>query len=58
MGTEIGANVVSTIENPDELVVPTITLYEVFKKLFAINISKTFPAFIIFRKLNSHIQLM
>ena len=35
MGTEIGANVAQVIENPDELIVPTITLYEVYKKLLA-----------------------
>ena len=33
MGTEIGVNVAAIIENPNELVVPTITLYEVYKKL-------------------------
>jgi len=33
MGTEIGVNVSAIIENPAELVVPTITLYEVYKKL-------------------------
>jgi len=35
MGTETGAAVASVIENPDELIVPTITLYEVYKKLLA-----------------------
>ena len=35
MDTEIGANVAPAIENPGELVVPTITLYEVYKKLLA-----------------------
>jgi len=35
MNTEIGAVVAPVIENPDELIVPTITLYEVFKKLLA-----------------------
>jgi len=35
MSTEIGANVAQVIENPDELIVPTITLYEVYKKLLA-----------------------
>jgi len=35
MDTEIGANVAPAIENPDELVVPTIILYEVYKKLLA-----------------------
>jgi len=33
MDTEIGAAVASVIENPGELIVPTITLYEVYKKL-------------------------
>ena len=33
MGTEIGANVAAIVENPSGLVVPTITLYEVYKKL-------------------------
>ena len=33
MNLEIGANVAGIIENPNELVVPTITLYEVYKKL-------------------------
>ena len=33
MGTEIGATVAPVIENPDELVIPTITMYEVYKKL-------------------------
>jgi predicted nucleic acid-binding protein len=33
MDTEIGANVAPVIENAGELMVPTITLYEVFKKL-------------------------
>ncbi len=33
MDTEIGAAVAPVIENPDELIVPTITLYEVYKKL-------------------------
>ena len=35
MNSEIGANVALVIENPSELVVPTITLYEVYKKLLA-----------------------
>jgi len=35
MGTEIGANVAQIVENPGELIVPTITLYEVYKKLLA-----------------------
>jgi predicted nucleic acid-binding protein len=35
MDTEIGVAVASVIENPDELIVPTITLYEVYKKLLA-----------------------
>ena len=35
MGTEIGATVAPVIENPAELIVPTITLYEVYKKLLA-----------------------
>ena len=35
MNTEIGANVASIIENPSELIVPTIVLYEVYKKLLA-----------------------
>jgi predicted nucleic acid-binding protein len=35
MGTEIGAKVAHAIENPGELVVPTITIYEVYKKLIA-----------------------
>jgi len=35
MGTEIGANVAHIIENSGELIVPTITLYEVYKKLLA-----------------------
>ena len=35
MNTNIGAKVAPIIENPGELVVPTITLYEVYKKLLA-----------------------
>jgi predicted nucleic acid-binding protein len=35
MGTEIGMNVAQIVENPGELIVPTITLYEVYKKLLA-----------------------
>ena len=35
MNTEIGANIASIIENADELIVPTIILYEVYKKLSA-----------------------
>ena len=35
MNTEIGANVAPFIENPNELIIPTITLYEVYKKLSA-----------------------
>jgi predicted nucleic acid-binding protein len=35
MGTDISVKVSSVIENPNELVVPTITLYEVYKKLLA-----------------------
>jgi predicted nucleic acid-binding protein len=35
MNTAIGANVAPVIENSGELVVPTITLYEVYKKLLA-----------------------
>jgi len=35
MGTEIGMNVAPVVENPGELIVPTITLYEVYKKLLA-----------------------
>jgi predicted nucleic acid-binding protein len=34
-GTDIGAAVRPIISNPDELIVPTITLYEVYKKLLA-----------------------
>jgi len=37
MDTETGAAVASVIENPDELIVPTIILYEVFKKLLAVK---------------------
>jgi predicted nucleic acid-binding protein len=33
MDSSIGKNIVSVIETPGELVVPTITLYEVYKKL-------------------------
>ena len=33
MGSEIGINIAAIIENPNELIVPTITLYEVYKKL-------------------------
>jgi predicted nucleic acid-binding protein len=33
MGTDLGTNVAMAIETPGELVVPTITLYEVYKKL-------------------------
>jgi predicted nucleic acid-binding protein len=35
MNTDIGANIAIVIENPKELIVPTITLYEVYKKLLA-----------------------
>ena len=35
MNTSIGTAVAPFIENPTELVVPTITLYEVYKKLAA-----------------------
>jgi len=35
MDTEIGVNVAQIVENPGELIVPTITLYEVYKKLLA-----------------------
>ncbi|MCL2243925.1 MAG: type II toxin-antitoxin system VapC family toxin [Treponema sp.] len=35
MNTEIGANIAPVIENQDELIVPTITIYEVYKKLTA-----------------------
>ena len=35
INSEIGVNVAWVIENPSELVVPTITLYEVYKKLLA-----------------------
>jgi len=33
MASEIGMSVAAVIENPNELIVPTITLYEVYKKL-------------------------
>ncbi|MCL2211905.1 MAG: type II toxin-antitoxin system VapC family toxin [Treponema sp.] len=33
MASEIGVNIAAVIENPNELIVPTITLYEVYKKL-------------------------
>ena len=33
MDSEIGENVAPVIENTDELIVPTITIYEVYKKL-------------------------
>jgi len=33
MDSEIGASIAPVIENTNELIVPTITLYEVFKKL-------------------------
>ena len=37
-GTEAGSNISSVIENSDELLVPTIIIYEVFKKLlFEVN---------------------
>jgi hypothetical protein len=35
MDSSLGANVAPSIGNPAELVVPTITLYEVYKKLRA-----------------------
>ena len=35
MNTEIGKDIASIIENPSELIVPTIILYEVYKKLSA-----------------------
>ncbi|GHV92105.1 hypothetical protein AGMMS50268_26080 [Spirochaetia bacterium] len=35
MNSAIGVQAASFIENPGELVVPTITLYEVYKKLLA-----------------------
>ena len=35
MGTGIGVNVAQIVENSGELIVPTITLYEVYKKLLA-----------------------
>jgi len=35
MDTATGKAVASIIENPDELIVPTIILYEVYKKLLA-----------------------
>ena len=35
MDTETGAAVAAVIESPGELIVPTITLYEVYKKLLA-----------------------
>jgi len=35
MDTATGKAIASIIENPDELIVPTITLYEVYKKLLA-----------------------
>jgi predicted nucleic acid-binding protein len=35
MGTETGVAVATVIESPGELIVPTITLYEVYKKLLA-----------------------
>jgi len=35
MDTEIGAAVAPVIDNPSDLIVPTITLYEVYKKLLA-----------------------
>jgi predicted nucleic acid-binding protein len=35
MNTPIGNAVAPIIEKPDELIVPTITLYEVYKKLVA-----------------------
>jgi len=33
MDTEIGKNIAPIIENPNELIVPTITMFEVYKKL-------------------------
>jgi predicted nucleic acid-binding protein len=35
MGTETDAAVAAAIENPSELIVPIIILYEVYKKLLA-----------------------
>jgi predicted nucleic acid-binding protein len=35
MDTEIGSKVAPIIENSGELIVPTITLYEVYKKLLS-----------------------
>jgi predicted nucleic acid-binding protein len=35
MDSEIGDMVAPTIENPDKLIVPTIIIYEVYKKLAA-----------------------
>jgi predicted nucleic acid-binding protein len=35
MDTGIGVDVAPVVENPGELIVPTITLYEVYKKLLA-----------------------
>ena len=33
MDTSIGADIASVVESPTDLIVPTITLYEVYKKL-------------------------
>jgi predicted nucleic acid-binding protein len=35
MDTEIGTAVAPVVESPGELIVPTITLYEIYKKLLA-----------------------
>jgi predicted nucleic acid-binding protein len=35
MGTDAGTAVIPVIETPNELIVPTITLYEAYKKLLA-----------------------
>ena len=35
MDSQIAASVAPAIENPDDLLVPSITLYEVYKKLLA-----------------------
>ena len=33
MDSEIGANIAPVIENTNELLIPTITMYEIYKKL-------------------------
>jgi predicted nucleic acid-binding protein len=57
MNTSIGNDIAPIIENPNELIIPTITIYEVYKKLVAEKDEKYATTIIDYMRLGTVIAL-